>query len=160
MVVVLRRFKYKDCVRAGLLRKIPPSKGKADKSVSTAHKWLDEAQKDFDIKAFNSSVIASYMTMFHSARAILFLDGFREKSHYCIARYLEEKYMKKGLLERKWINLLDHTREIRHESQYDVDAFATEGEAESMLKTAKEFVERMKILLDKIIEMYGKRSIA
>ena len=87
--------------------------------------------------------------MFHSARAILFFDGFREKSHYCIARYLEEKYVKKNLLENKWVELLDHYRELRHDSQYDISFFTSKNEAESALKTAKEFVERMTILLKK-----------
>jgi len=85
--------------------------------------------------------------MFHSARAILFRDGYREKSHYCIARYLEEKYVKGKLLEEKWINLLDHHRELRHGSQYDIAFHTPRSEAQDTLKTAKEFVKRMKTLL-------------
>ena len=49
---------------------------------------------------FSSSILASYMVMFHAARTILFFDGFREKSHACVARYLEEKYVKTGKLAR------------------------------------------------------------
>ena len=86
--------------------------------------------------------------MFHSARAILFSDGYREKSHYCIARYLEEKYVKNKLLENKWVELYDHRRELRHESQYNVTFITSRTEAEKMLKTSKEFVKRMKTLLE------------
>lgn len=145
--MVLKRFDFHDCVREGLLRNIPPSKQKAEGSLKAANKWLEEAEKGLDNEIFNSSVISSYLAMFHSARAILFFDGFREKSHYCIARYLEEKYVKKKLLENKWVELLDHHRELRHNSQYDISFFATGDEAESLLKTAKEFVERMRRLL-------------
>lgn len=81
-------FRYKDCVEKGLLRKIPASYDKATQSISKAEKWLDEANKTLSGKAFDSSVLASYMVMFHSARAILFHDGYREKSHACVARYL------------------------------------------------------------------------
>ena len=98
----------------------------------------------------NSSVMSSYLVMFHSARAILFFDGFREKSHYCVARYLEEKYVKKNLLENKWVELFDHYRELRHDDQYSISFFATKEEAENILKTAKEFVERMNELLDSL----------
>lgn len=146
----LKQYDYYDCIKEKLLRKIPVSKEKAEGSIRTAFKWLEEAEKNLKNETFNSSVIASYLAMFHSARAILFFDGFREKSHYCIARYLEEKYVKKKLLENKWIELLDHYRDLRHDDQYSISFFTTKEEAENMLKTAKEFVERMNKLLSKI----------
>jgi len=37
----------------------------------------------------------------------------REKSHYCIARYME-KYVENDSLEEEWVTLLDRMREIRH----------------------------------------------
>lgn len=146
----LNQYDYDYCVREKLLRKIPPSKEKAEGSIKTAYKWVEEAEKNLKIKAFNSSVISSYLAMFHSARSILFFDGFREKSHYCIARYLEEKYVGKRLLEKKWVELLDHYRELRHDDQYSISFFATKDEAENMLKTAKEFVERINELLNNL----------
>jgi len=149
MAMELKRFDFEDCIREGLLRNIPPSREKADGSIRAANKWLEEAEKGLKNGIFNSSVLSSYLAMFHSARAILFFDGFREKSHYCIARYLEEKYVKNNLLESKWVELLDHHRELRHDSQYDISFFTSKNEAESALKTAKEFVERMSILLKK-----------
>jgi uncharacterized protein (UPF0332 family) len=147
MVMALKRFELRDCMDQGLIRRIPPSEEKATGSISAADRWLDEAEKGIYSEAYGSSVIASYMAMFHSSRAILLRDGYREKSHYCIARYLEEKYAKKGLIEKKWIDLLDHSRELRHESQYDVSFFATREDAESAAQSAKIFVERIKALI-------------
>lgn len=149
MAMGLKQFDFEDCMREGLLRNIPPSKEKADGSIRAADKWLEEAEKNMNSGAFNSSVLSSYLAMFHAARAVLFLDGFREKSHYCIARYLEEKYAKKNLLEIKWIELLDHYRELRHDSQYDVSFFTSKNEAGTALETAKHFINRMKALLEK-----------
>ncbi len=143
----LKKFDYDDCMREKLLRNIPPSYQKASGSILAAKRWLEEAERGVKNGTFISSVISSYLAMFHSSRSILFRDGFREKSHYCIARYLEEKYAKKGLLEMKWIEILDHSRETRHDSQYDVDFFATKEDAESSLMIAKEFVKRMEALL-------------
>lgn len=139
---------FKDCISKGLLRKIPSSEEKAKNSIKVAIEWLDEAEKSLAAGAINSSLLCSYLSMFHSARAILFHDGYREKSHYCVARYLEENYVKKGLLEAKWVELLDHHRDLRHMSQYSVESFATGEEAENALETAKEFLERMKKLLE------------
>ncbi len=147
MVTGLKKFDFEDCMKKGLLRNIPPSRETAEGSVRAADRWIEEAGKNLSSEAFSSSALSSYLAMFHAARAILFLDGFRERSHYCIARYLEERYVKKKLLESKWVELLDHYRELRHESQYNVSFFTAEDEAESALKTAKAFVKRMKGLL-------------
>jgi uncharacterized protein (UPF0332 family) len=147
MVRKLKQFNFDNCVKEGLLRSIPPSKEKAEGSIKAGLKWLEEAEKDLRSEAFNSSVLSSYLAMFHSARSLLYFDGYREKSHYCIARYLEEKYVKSKLLESKWVQLLDHYRELRHNDQYSISFFATKDEAESALRTAKEFVERMRNLL-------------
>jgi uncharacterized protein (UPF0332 family) len=147
MVETLRRFDFEDCVSEGLLRRMPPSRERAESSLRAAERWLEEADIGLKNGAFNSSVLSSYLAMFHSARAVLYLDGYREKSHYCIARYLEEKYVKEGLLEGKWVELLDHHRELRHASQYDVSFLTSGDEAENSLETAKTFVERMKALV-------------
>lgn len=137
------RFDYDICMKEGLLRKVPPSKDKSVLSFKKAKNWLEEASKALKARAFNSSIISSYLAMFHSARAILFFDGYREKSHACIARYLEEKYTKKKLLEIRWIELLDHYRELRHGDQYNLTFYTTEKEAKEALNSASGFVERM-----------------
>ena len=136
-------FNYDDCIHKRLLRKIPPSKDKASQSLKKARKWLKEAQNTAKGGTFNSSVLASYMVMFHAARAILFQDGFREKSHACIGRYLEEKYAKKGVLEKEWIHLFDHHRQIRHDDQYDLSFFSTKEDADQAVKSANRFLRRM-----------------
>ena len=145
----MRRYDYEDCLREGLLRRIPPSLEMAEGSIEAAHRWLDEAEKGLRSGALNSSVLSSYLSMFHSARAMLFHDGFRERSHYCVARYLEERYVTRGLLEARWVELLDHHRETRHASQYDVSFHASEAEATNALETAKRFVKRLKKLFNR-----------
>ena len=92
------------------------------------------------------------MVMFHAARAILFLDGFREKSHACVARYLEEKYVKTGKLNKKWVELLDHSREIRHNDQYDLSFFSTKEEAVNALESANNFLSAMDSLFKAILK--------
>lgn len=117
------------------------------KSVKKAEGWFAEALDNYENENFPSCVITAYLVMFHSARALLIRDGFREKSHFCIARYLEEKYVKTGKLEIVWINLLDRMRELRHDDMYDLDFTASHEEANEALENAKRFLERMKKLL-------------
>ena len=124
-------FNYNDCIKANLLRRVPPSKDKALQSLKKATVWLKESEKYLDADATSSSILASYMSMFHAARSILFIDGFREKSHACVARYLEEKYVKIKKLDIKWIALLDYSRETRHNDQYNLSFFSTEDDAKN-----------------------------
>ncbi|MFC2062242.1 HEPN domain-containing protein [Elusimicrobiota bacterium] len=143
-------FRFKDCIDKGLLRKIPASSEKASMSIKKAENWSSESKKSISGKALDASVIASYMVMFHAARAVLFHDGYREKSHACVARYLEEKYVKTGKLEAKWVELLDHTREIRHNNQYDLSFCSTEKEAQKAITASDDFLERIIILLNSL----------
>jgi len=143
-------LKFKDCIEKGLLRKIPASEDNALRSLNKAERWLNEAEKSFQGEAYDSSVLSSYLAMFHSARAILFLDGYREKSHVCVARYLEEHYANKKKLEKKWVELLDHHREIRHDDQYDLSFYSSDEEAKEALESAGQFLQRMKHLLDSL----------
>lgn len=143
-------FNYNDCIKEGLLRRIPPSKDKAVQSLKKAQEWLKEAEGSLKAVAFGSAILASYTAMFHSARAILFFDGFREKSHACVARYLDEKYVKTGKLDKKWVELLDYTRQVRHDDQYDLSFFSTKEEAEKSLQSAKDFISALEGLFKAI----------
>lgn len=139
----------KACFKQGLLRQVRPSEEKGRMSISKSKAVLEEAEKNLGVEALDSCVVSSYMAMFHSARAILFRDGVREKSHYCVARYLE-LYVERGDLEQKWADLLDRIRDVRHAGQYDLSHSSTREEAESCLRTARDFTERMQTLLEMV----------
>jgi len=91
-------------------------------------------------------MMCSYLAMFHSARSILYRDGYRERSHCCVARYLGAKYVDRGSLESEWVDLLDHYRELRHRNRYDVNLSVTVREAEDAIEAAARFLERMRRL--------------
>ncbi len=139
---------FEECVKKGLLRRSVPSEKQAGLSMIKAKKLLDEAVKSYEMSLYESSLILSYLAMFHAARSLLFKDGWREKSHYCISRFLEEFYVKKGKLERIWVDYLDHVRDTRHETQYDLSYFPSAREAEETLKLAERFVKRIKEVYD------------
>ncbi len=142
------RLSFKNCIDKGLLRKIPASEDNAVRSINKAESWLKESEKTFKSEAYDSSVMSSYLVMFHSARAILFFDGYREKSHACVARYLEEQYVHRKKLEKKWVDLLDYHRSMRHENQYDLSFFSSKEEAQKAIESAETFLKRIKELFD------------
>lgn len=140
-------FDFHECLKKGLIRKTQPSKAKAKKSLQASLKWLEEAERNIKSDALKSSLLSAYLAVFHAARSVLFLDGYREKSHACIGRYLEEKYVRKGLLESEWVEMLDHFRELRHTDQYSFNFFASEEESEDTIAKSREFVSRMEKLV-------------
>lgn len=129
----------KECIEKGLLRRIPASREKAIQSIEKAKTLLAEAKADLEAGQLNSAIIVSYLSIFHAARSLLFKDGYREKSHECIIRYLEEKYA--GKISRKTIELLDKFKSERTQTQYDTRYFPTEEKAERMISFAEKFIQ-------------------
>lgn len=146
------KFDLNRLLNEKLLAKIPQSKEKAKGSMKTAREWITEANKSLSNGLYKSSVLTAYLGMFHSARAILYLDGFREKSHFAIARYLETAYVSEDKLEKEWVELLDYCRELRHNDQYRTSFFVSAEEAQDYVKKAESFVKRIEKLMEEVEE--------
>lgn len=136
-----------DCIDKGLLRRVPSSKNKAAESLKKAKVMLEEARANLNSMRINSAVIVAYLAIFNAAKAVLFRDGYREKSHACVARYLESKYAQKGKISFEHIALLDRFRSSRHATQYDVSYYPSKKEAEQMMDFAKDFIGKIENIL-------------
>jgi uncharacterized protein (UPF0332 family) len=135
-----------DCFERGLLRKVEPSRIKSEQSLVQAREWHSEAEKNLGAEALRSALSSAYLAVFHSARAILFRDGVREKSHYCIGLYLQ-KYVDEGILEEEWPMLFDRIRSLRHADQYSFQGKPTGEEVQAGIDLAERFIDRMQRLL-------------
>ena len=138
-----------NCFKQGLLRRVEPSSEKARESMRVSKEWLAESEVNFTSGAYRSALLSAYNAVFHSARGILFNDGVREKSHYCIGVYLTG-YADRGLLEDEWPSVFDRMRSARHADQYSFSLSPTEEESRSAIDTAKSFIGRMEQLLGEI----------
>jgi len=143
---VIHLTRLDECYERGLLRKVAASNEKAMQSLAQAREWVTEAGYDCDAGALRSALMAAYMGYFHAARAVLFRDGVREKSHYCIGVYLES-YREPGLLEDEWVLQFDHMRGLRQNDQYSLDARPTVQEVRQAVADAGKFIERMERLM-------------
>ena len=115
-------------------------------SLAQAREWVTEAGYDCDAGSNRSALMAAYRGYFHAARAVLYRDGVREKSHYCIGVYLES-YREKRLLEDEWVLQFDHMRGLRQNDQYGLDARPTVQEVRQAVADAGNFIERMERLV-------------
>lgn len=137
----------KKCFKRGLLRKVEPSDIKSRQSLKEGDKWLRESVKNLNSGAYSSAQLTTYLVVFHAARAVLFRDGVREKSHYCIGIYLDA-YNNMELLEERWPLLFDRMRSTRHAGQYSFQIEPSQEEVESGIKSAKDFIIRIRKLIE------------
>lgn len=145
--MVIRLISLKDCFKDRLLRRTKPSIDLGEKSIKQARFFLKEAEDLLDINKKEMAVIALYNSFFHIARALLFKDGIKERSHFCVARYIEERYVEKGLIDRKFLTYLDILRDVRHQTQYTVNKIEIEEDLGEMCRVSKNFIEAVVSLL-------------
>ena len=85
-----------DCLEQGLLVKIKPDPPKALASIEMAKHKLELAEKEIQAEIFENAIVTAYASMFHAARALLFKDGFKERSHFALFVFVNEKYSSKN----------------------------------------------------------------
>ena len=133
-------MKLKDCYKEGLLKKTKPSKQYAIKSLDTSLNYIQNAKDNYKMKNNNLVIFCSYTAMFHSARALLFKDGIKERSHICIVSYIREKYPEL----RRLSNQLDAYRRNRHNTLYALDFLISGNEAKQSIEDAEQFHNQIK----------------
>ncbi|MCD6523140.1 MAG: HEPN domain-containing protein [Candidatus Diapherotrites archaeon] len=134
-----------ECFRKGYIQRSPYAETLVKESMEKADNLLAQAKSNFENSSFDSALVMSYSAAFNAARAVLFRDGYREKSHECVIRYLEAKHPE---IPSELIALLDRYRTSRHGVLYDVRYSATKIEAEEALEFAEGFIRE----IEKIIE--------
>ena len=102
------------CLREGLLRKIGIDKKIVEKELKEADYDFEKAEEALDSKDFKWTIVKSYYSMFHSARAVLFSLGYREKRHFAVQVVLED-LVKKGKLESLYLEYFSAAMEARKE---------------------------------------------
>ena len=125
----------------GQLKRIPQSKERAEKSIKRSKLYLSEAKQTIKIKVYDLAIIASYSSIFQAARAILFVDGVAERSHYAIYEYLKEKHKDLG---EHFINAFDIYRKLRHSVAYGLDTNVGKTDADNIIEFTEEFLEKVK----------------
>lgn len=136
-------MKMVECFRKGLLKRSSPDRENALRSLELSRSNIEDAIENLSIHRYRVVAISSYSSMFHAARAILFRDGIKERSHECIPVYLKEKYPELETLA----NILDSYRRFRHDAIYGLDFAIDEKEAKAALDSAKEILERINFFI-------------
>ena len=85
---------------------------------------------------YSAATNSCYVAIFHAARALLFRDGIRQKSHFCLEQYLNT-FVTSGKLEPKWITFFASMRDKRDTDQYGFQPPPTSEEIESSVQPGR-----------------------
>jgi len=125
------------CFEEGLLRKATLPGDAVDKEIANARRHLDNARRCIDAGMDDLAVVSAYTAMFHAARALLYKDGIKERSHVCVVAYLRERYPKLA----DHANILDGYRKGRHTVLYGIDEEDSSEDARQGAESAAKFIK-------------------
>lgn len=80
----------KEALERRAIVRIPPSAAMAKEELAEASYDLKKAKKSLREGDIKWATVQAYYSMFHAARAFLFKNGYREKSHAAMLSVLEE----------------------------------------------------------------------
>jgi uncharacterized protein (UPF0332 family) len=133
-----RRF-----VEEGKLTRISIDRKLFIKEVEGAISDLEEAKDSLLRKKVKWATVQGYYSMFHSARALVYSKGFREKSHYALFVALRELF--RNQLEFEIIQNFEEAMSLREEADYGL-VFSEEG-ATSIVDNAEKVLNKVKEIL-------------
>ena len=133
-----------DLLREGRVGKVSADTKQATENLKAAERDLKVARKTLKVDCDWAFVMA-YNAMLHAARALMFAEGYEpigNEKHKIAVDYADVKL---GVKYRDKVNLFDRMRKRRHTILYEKIGAISEHEADFAIKTAIEFVEKIKI---------------
>ncbi|MCH9028373.1 MAG: HEPN domain-containing protein [Bacteroidetes bacterium] len=102
----------------------------------------------FDNNHYAQSLNRSYYAIFHSVRSLLAFDKFDSKKHSGIISYFINKYVRSGMIDEKFSQMLTKAQRLRLDSDYDDLYVADKETAEKQLIDAKKFISFIKSYIE------------
>lgn len=141
----MKVLSYDDCIKKGQLKKIKKDRNLVIQTIRMADEDLAEGEESIQNGKYVWGTVQLYTAMLNYSRALLFMDGIRERSHYCTVEYLKTHY---HYLLGISISSLDRMRRERHISLYDTRETISEEMANERLEWANEFRDEIMKIID------------
>jgi uncharacterized protein (UPF0332 family) len=136
---------FDECLKKGMIKPFPLDPENVERELAGSINDLMDARENFEKGKYLWATVQSYYSMFHAARAVLYNEGYREKSHQCIEAFLV-RLANDGRLDRRFVDYYTAIRQLRESANYTL-TFSEDNAAFSM-KNASEFNEKMKFLIE------------
>jgi uncharacterized protein (UPF0332 family) len=131
---------FKQCLENKKL--IPFARGKnlVKKELSIAKSDLLDAKAGYQNQRYKWSTIQAYYAMFHAARALIYSQGYREKSHYCLAVALRALFVDEGTMDASLVRDFLNAMNLREAADYEAE-FSQSG-AKAVIASAEKFMKK------------------
>ena len=137
---------FKQCLENKKIVSFAKGKRLVKKEFSVARSDLSDARAGYENERYKWSTIQGYYAMFHAARALIYSQGYREKSHYCLAVALRVLFVDEGKMDAQLVRDFLNAMNLRESADYEAE-FSQSG-AEVVIASAKKFIEQAATILD------------
>ena len=136
---------FEDCLSKNKIVKFSSAKKLVRRELTAAEDDLKTASVSLKNQAVKWATIQAYYSMFHTARALLYAKGYREKSHYCLIVAMKVLFVSERLLDIQLVEAFGLAKVLRENADYD-NEYSLES-AKSITGKAQEFIETSKRIL-------------
>ena len=133
------KITFKDCVEKRRIVHFPEAIHLAAPELDDAKNDLMSAKEELAKSGFKWATIKGYYSIFHSARALLYSKGYRERGHFCLYLAIRELFVKEHQLDEKLVEDFKNSMVLREDADYGRN-FSKQG-AESTISVADNFLK-------------------
>ena len=135
---------FEECLKKGLIKPHPYDRQSIDNELAQSEFDLQRANDSAAVGDYKWATVQAYYSMFHAARALLYQNSYREKSHICIELFLG-KLVNEGKLDQRYRDYFEAARDLRERADYD-SSYSAENAEKSMVN-ARDFLDKIKSLV-------------
>ena len=109
--------------------------------LARAKEDLQTAESNFQEKSYRASVNRSYYAIFHALRAITALDQFDSSKHSGIIAYINQHYVKTGIMDKSFSKIVDKAFRYREKADYEDFFVVVIEDAKDQLDKAEQLIQ-------------------
>jgi uncharacterized protein (UPF0332 family) len=117
--------------------------------IEQAAQCIKSAQLLTEINDYKGAANRSYYGIFHCMRAVLAIDQVDFAKHSGVSSYFRKAYIKTGLIEAEYSDIIREAFDYRSDSDYDDFYIISREEVTEQIKNARKFYDRISKFLGK-----------
>ena len=141
------RSRFERCIETGKIVQIQNDPTLVSKEISEAENDLESAKDSLERENFKWAIVQGYYSQFHSLRALVFREGYREKTHSCLRSAAEALLLDKGLIDTEVTDGFSYAMRVREAADYN--STYKESAAMDVVETAERTLGIAKALIGK-----------
>ena len=145
MAKTMTEHEFSDCLPKNKIVNFVAAKKLVDRELKAAQDDLKAASQSLRDDREKWATVQAYYAMFHTARALLYSKGYREKSHYCLIVAMKALFVANRVLDVSLVEAFQMAKTLRENADYDNEY--SKKSAVSLVEKAKEFLNAGKKIL-------------